>query len=257
MGIITSYITYRGKAKTRHGVHPPFVYRFIDEVLYAKGARLNDEIESLRKKAETNATKLQLEDYGAGSRLAMPGSPTISQIAKRSASPIALSQLLQRIVDYYHYQNILEFGTNLGLTTAYLAAADTQPKLISMEADHTLHSIAEEHLRTLGLSADLRLGVFDHLFNPALEELTPLDMAYIDGNHQFEPTIKYTQACLKSLQTHGVIVVGDIHWSPQMEAAWQAIKTMPEVRTTIDIFHAGLIWINPDLTPEHFTIKFP
>ena len=33
---IISYIRYRRKAKTRHGIHSPFVYSFIDDCLRAK-----------------------------------------------------------------------------------------------------------------------------------------------------------------------------------------------------------------------------
>ena len=85
---------------------------------------------------------LQIEDFGAGSRTIKENTRTVATIAKSSLKPPKYSQLLFRIVDHYQPKNILELGTSLGLTTAYLAAAKSDAKVITMEFFRPNHAIS-------------------------------------------------------------------------------------------------------------------
>ena len=107
-----------------HGVHSPFVYEFITTVL-------NDDrhfyayqpIEKLRQQLLSDNKEIEIEDFGAGSRVAKTKNRKISKIARSSLKPKKFGQLLFRIVDHYSPFSIIELGTSLGITTAYLAAA--------------------------------------------------------------------------------------------------------------------------------------
>jgi hypothetical protein len=40
-----------------------------------------------------------------------------------------------------------------------------------------------------------------------------------------------------------------------MEAAWEEIKTHPEVRVSIDTFFLGLVFFRKEQVKQHFTIR--
>ena len=71
-----------------HGVHSPFVFRFITEVL-------NDDrsyyaysiIEPLRESLHTNSTVIEVPDFGAGSRSKLSQQRVIRDIARSSLKP--------------------------------------------------------------------------------------------------------------------------------------------------------------------------
>jgi hypothetical protein len=46
---LTEYIKYRWKAKSRHGIHSPFVYQLIDKCLLVNGAPLRERIDAYFK----------------------------------------------------------------------------------------------------------------------------------------------------------------------------------------------------------------
>ena len=47
----------------------------------------------------------------------------------------------------------------------------------------------------------------------------------------------------------------DIHWSLEMEEAWEEIKAHPKVRLTIDSFFWGIVFFRKEQEKEHFTIR--
>ena len=53
---------------------------------------------------------------------------------------------------------------------------------------------------------------------------------FFDGNHRYEPTLRYFELCLAYRTNESVFVFDDIHWSEEMERAWEAIKIHPDVR---------------------------
>ena len=122
--IIYKYLRYlyKGSNSKGHGVHSPFVYDFIREILNknVNGEWLN-EIEKYRSKLLSNITEITFNDLGAGSLEGINKSKQIAQIAKTALKPIKYSKLLYRIVAYYKPCSVLEMGTSLGITTCYLA----------------------------------------------------------------------------------------------------------------------------------------
>lgn len=256
MSMAKRYITYRRKAKNRHGVHSPFVYDLIEKVFKPRNWENRDAIKLLRKELLNDHSEIEIRDLGAGSRIDNGSSRKVSKLVKVSATPLKDSALLQRLADFLGSKTILELGTNLGLTTAVLASAKSKPEVVSIEGAPRLAEKAVKNLEKLNLNAQIITGSFEDKLALALSTFEKLDMAYIDGNHQKEATLTYFDAILEKTHNDSVIVVGDIHWSEEMEEAWDEIKKLPQVKVTIDIFDVGLVFFRKEMTSEHFTIYY-
>ncbi|WP_431218031.1 hypothetical protein ACQ86N_35660 [Puia sp. P3] len=106
-----------------HGVHSPFVYDFIIHVLNDRKRYADYEaIEGLRRRLRGDGTLLEVEDLGAGSAWKEARQRTVGDITRRAAKAPGLGQLLYRIARYYRPGVMLELGTSLGFSAAYLAA---------------------------------------------------------------------------------------------------------------------------------------
>ena len=256
MSIVKRYIAYRRRAVNRHGVHSPFVDDLIDKVFRKKHWENKEAIKALRKELFANHVEIEITDLGAGSRVDNNSRRKVSKIAKVSATPLRKSAVLQRLVDFMGYKTILELGTNLGLTTAVLASAKAKPKIVSIEGAPALAAIAVKNLEKLNLHTEILTGSFEDTLDLALVRLEQVDMAYVDGNHRKDATLAYCDAILKRMHNDSVLVIGDIHWSIDMEEAWELIKSKPEVRVTIDLFDMGLVFFRKEMTPEHYTIYY-
>ncbi len=251
-----SYISHQLKAKKRHGVHSPFVYNLSEEVLYSKGAKRASEIEKLRQRLSTDPREVELIDLGAGSRVNSGNLRSVSEMVKTSSTPIQVAQMLQRLVIHSGHTHLLEVGTNLGLTSAYLAASSDNAKFIGLEGDPFLASEAVKNLKSLGLNGKILQGPFSETLDLAIDDLAQIDFAYIDGNHQYKPTIEYFKKISQVINSKSVIAVGDIHWSMEMTEAWEEIKEDSNVSLTIDLFHLGLVFFQTGRHGrEHFRLK--
>lgn len=256
MHLARSYIKHQIAAKKRHGVHSPFVFDLGEKVFYVNGANRDKEIENLRKDLLKDHRKIKLQDYGAGSRVSQGSERKISEIAKNSATPKKIAQILQRLVRYFESENILEMGTNLGLTTAYLSSANEKTKVWSLEGDPTLAELAVKNLKNLNLNAKILVGEFEESLDSTLNQMKEVDFAYLDGNHRRVPTLAYFKSILPHCHAETVLALGDIHWSDEMEEAWEEIKSNEKITLTIDLFHVGLVFFRKGRSEvEHFRLK--
>jgi predicted O-methyltransferase YrrM len=253
----TAYVKYRLKAKKRHGVHSPFVYDLSEAVFHQTEAEKSKEIEDLRKSLMKDQRLIDLKDYGAGSRKSSASKRTVSEIARTASTPAAMAKMMQRLIRYLNTKHIVELGTNLGITTAYLAAAPIEElKVISLEGDPELASIAVKNLQKIGVDAEVVEGKFEDTLDLTLARMPRVDFAYIDGNHRKAPTLTYFQKLLNKTTDNSVLALGDIHWSTEMEEAWQKIKEHDRVTLTIDLFDLGLVFFRKGRAEkEHFTIR--
>ncbi len=242
-----------------HGMHSPFVYALIKEVLNDDRVFYGyDLIEAQRAEMLHNKTLILLEDFGAGSRLGQRSERTVSAIAKSSLKPKKYSQLLFRLVNYLGPQNILELGTSLGITSSYLASAKPEARVITMEGSAAVAAIASKHFNYIGLkNIEQVIGNFDETLLPTLAKQERLDFIFIDGNHRYEPTVRYFEQVLAKCHENTLIVFDDIHWSVEMERAWEQVKAHASVRLTIDLFFIGLVFFRKEQKElRHFTVRF-
>ena len=242
-----------------HGIHSPFVFDFVKNVLNDTSRHeAYQTVESLRKKMLTDNRLLEIEDMGAGSVISKTKQRKVSDIARHAVKPKKFGQLLFRIVSYYQPSNIVELGTSLGITTAYLALANLQSAVITMEGASSVAAVAQNNFQNLGLkNINVIKGNFDHVLPTALPATGSLDFVFVDGNHRKDPTVNYFLALIKQVNHGSILIFDDIHWSREMEEAWEIIKAHPSVTLSIDLFFIGLVFFRNDFKiKQHFVINF-
>lgn len=251
------FIAANGKG---HGIHSPFVFDLVVNVLNDKtNYAAYKEIELQRIRLLGNETIITVEDFGAGSVKGLTKQRLVQQIAATSLKPKKYAQLLYRLVQYVQPKQILELGTSLGITTAYLAKAKPDAAVITMEGSIAIAEIAQQQFNELQLkNVKVVTGNFDETLASTLAaSSTPFDFVFIDGNHRKDPTLCYFEQLLAKADHDTVFVFDDIHWSKEMEEAWEQIKQHPSVTLTIDLFFIGLVFLRKEQkAKEHFVIRF-
>jgi predicted O-methyltransferase YrrM len=226
-----------------HGVHSPFVFDFITNVLNDRRRFYSYQmIEALRGKLSNDHRVIEVIDYGAGSAKGNTTQRKVRDIVRNAAKPAKYGRLLFRIAEYYECKQILELGTSLGISTAYLASANHAADVITLEGAPEIAALARRHFEELELNnIKVADGNFDETLDPVLTKSEPLDLVFFDGNHRYEPTLRYFNRCLKSSHENSIFIFDDIHWSEEMEQAWADMKSNPKVMCTIDLFFIGII----------------
>ena len=259
--ILKKYIQYLMKASNGkgHGVHSPFVFTFIKEVLNKKpNNQFIPAIEKRRAQLIADAQLLNVWDRGAGSRQSNTTQRSVSAIAKAALKPKKYSQLLHKIIAYYQPTQVLEMGTSLGITTCYLASANPSAKVVTMEGAPNVAQMAKQTFLELGLNnIELKEGDFEETLPSYLNSIETVGVAYVDGNHRYAPTMHYFESLLQKTNDQSILIFDDIHWSAEMEQAWEEIKNHNAITLTIDLFFIGLVFVRKaQKEKEHFIIRY-
>ena len=242
-----------------YGIHSPFVFDFVKNVMNDKKRYLcYQAVELLRDRLLHDNSLIAVQDMGAGSVISTGRQRKVSAIARHAVKPKKFGQLLFRIIRHYQPRNIIELGTSLGITTSYLALANPSSAVITLEGASTVADIAKQQFKKLSLNnIHLREGDFNSTLLQSLSGLETIDFAFIDGNHRKQPALQYFQILSGKINNASILIFDDIHWSAEMEEAWETIKADPLVTLSIDLFFIGLIFFRNDFKiKQHFVINF-
>ncbi len=257
--LIRQYLNYLWSARTAHGVHSPFVFAFINDVLKDKRHFYAfDEIKALRNQMLADKTLLKIDDFGAGSHKQNQLQRKVCDIAATAGRNEKFGKLLFRIVDHYKPRQILELGTSMGLGTAYLALANREATVTSIEGSVDIATQAAKHFQLLQADNIRQLtGNFDEVLQKILEDLPQLDLFFVDGNHRKEPTLRYFKQALPFLHEQSIVIFDDIHWSRGMHEAWTEICADERVRLSIDLFYFGIVFFQTSFkVKQHFVLRY-
>jgi predicted O-methyltransferase YrrM len=252
---LKEFLKYQQSAKTKYYLHSPFVYQFYLHVLEGSTNTEIQNINKLRKRLLQTYDKIVIEDMGAA-----PGSKEkrVSDICAKASMPDKYGKVLYRLVDYVKPDTILELGTCLGLGTAYLASADPTIPVTTIEGSKALSEYAKSNFKQLRINNIRQVqGSFEEQLPELLNGIPKVGMAFIDGNHRYEPTMKYFDLLMQKSHQGTILVFDDIYWSKEMTQAWNEIKLDPRITLTIDIYRFGIAFINREkLAKEDFILRY-
>jgi hypothetical protein len=199
-----------------HGIHSPFVFKFVIDVL-------NDE-------------------------RFFYAFDTIESIVNADLNNKKFNRLLFRITDYYQSKNILLIDEPLGITTSYIALANTSASVYSYFSQ--ANNIEKAKAVVSKCKAD-NCG-----FVTNIKEKKQYDLVYVETQNdvQFNNVIKQV---LPLLHPQSILIFNNIHHNQPTEAEWLQLQTNSAITLTIDLFQIGLVFFRPEnKIPQHFTIRF-
>lgn len=252
---VKTYLNYWLDSVNEHSLHSPFLYD-----LYTKVINVDPEpdlqIEKLRLDLLKTHREINAEDVGAKSKHFAGSTRKISEIAETSLSTIRFSTLYHRLAEYAEAKTIVELGTSFGLNTLYLAKKNNA-KVYTFEGSSSIAEVAEDTFRFSGAkNIEIIKGNISSTLYATLSRLPKVDFAFIDANHQYEPTKKYFEELLMKVHHKSVMVIDDIHGSPGMSKAWKEICNHNLVNTTLDLYRCGILFFDPSLTKQHVVLQF-
>ncbi len=218
------------------------IYSFCKEVLddtrhYYKFSH----IQTLLNQLLEDKTVIQKTDLGAGSQVDKNEEINIGKIARTSASSPEKAKMLFRIAHWFKPHGILELGTNLGISTAYLASANSKTQVVSIEADPELVKYAKRNFNQLKLN---NIKIIEGAFDTHLEEQinkNNFQLFFIDGNHTYDATLRYVNTIIKHMTSDFIIIIDDIYWSEGMKKSWLELNSDPIFNLSIDLYAVGIL----------------
>ncbi|MFN8293477.1 MAG: class I SAM-dependent methyltransferase [Chitinophagales bacterium] len=250
---VFSYTHYLVKAKTKYYLHSPFVYQFYLHVLGLKNTTEN--IDHLRQQLLNNTTQITFTDLGNNGT---QRTRTVSTIVQHSSITPKYGNVLLNAVRYFQPSTVLELGTNLGISTCYLAQGNKESTVYTIEGSKALSSLAQKNTAAAGIkNVQFITGNFNEVLPEVLSSMNKVDFVFFDGNHKKTPTLQYFEQCLNFAHENTVFVFDDIYWSQEMSSAWNEIKAHPKVTLSIHIYRMGFVFFNKQkLAKEHFSLLF-
>jgi predicted O-methyltransferase YrrM len=142
-------------------------------------------------------------------------------------------------------RTVLELGTNVGISSAYVGAgmkANGQSgRIITLDASPYRQRLAMELHSNIGIdNVTYVKGLFTDTLHETLTGLGSIDLAFIDGHHQYQPTLDYFEAILKQSAPDAIFIFDDIRWSDGMKKAWAKIQSDDRLGLVLDLGSVGI-----------------
>lgn len=237
-------------------MHSPFVYDYITKGLGNSGPEIPNNILLYRKALLSNHDQIEITDFGAGSKVFKDDKRMISQLAATAGISRKRGALLFKTLNYFKPKTILEIGTSLGLATTYMSGFSNGTKVFTLEGCPETAGVAKKYFREYNFSnIEVIVGEFGVTL-PAVLIDKKFDLIYFDGNHLKKPTIDYFTQCLAAAHEGSIFIFDDIHWTMEMEEAWDFIRNHKKVTLSIDSFKWGIVFFKKSQAKQHFTLRF-
>lgn len=237
------------------GVQAPFAFDLLNQAIRSKNRYyIFNVLDAKRKELLHSKQKIQVEDFGA--RGYRKYEAVIGEVLVQSVKNKKYQEILFRLVNFMKPETILELGTSLGLTTAYLASVNSKAQVVTIEASHGQALKAVEIWKELKINnITLIEETFDNSLEKVLYRIKKIDFVFIDGNHRGDALLRYYNTILPYCSEKSIIVVDDIYWNCDMLNAWKKIENDKSVQVSFNLFQMGIAIVHAsELSPANYRV---
>jgi predicted O-methyltransferase YrrM len=170
------------------------------------------------------------QGYGKDNRLG----PTRTPNQVRTAS--ALGDLYSAIVHARRPSTIVEFGTAFGVSGMYFLAGLEQSEhgvLFTFEPNEIWAELARANLSAISARYRLTIGTFEQHVDASLGPHERIDLAFIDAIHTPAFVLPQLELVLARCRPGALLLLDDIHFSPEMRACWQRVAADERFRASL------------------------
>ena len=187
-----------------------------------------------------DGTELNVTDFGTGKS----GMRKVKQIARKSSTEPRYGGVIQKIIDAFKVERILELGTSVGIGTMFLARTNAKAEVTTVEGcPETCKFAKSEFAKRKIANVNFINDDFDHLFDSQALNGQKFDLFIMDGNHTCEATLRYFNHIVNNhCGQKSIIVIDDINWSRDMYHAWKEISSSMPDSLRINLFRMGIIF---------------
>lgn len=250
-----SYLLHRITATNTlgHGIHSPYLYNIVHFLFYDNHTYYCfHPIEKERERLLRARKQIEVTDFGTGPS----GIRTVQSIAKHSLQSPRDAKLLFALAHCEVPQDIIELGTSLGITTAYLASTHSTTQVYTLEGSDSVMEQAQKVWSKLHLKNIYPIvGNIDSTLPELLHTMPQVDFVLMDANHTEQATMRYFDMLLPRCTEQTIIVVDDIYHSRQMHRAWQRICSHPATTACLDLWDMGIVFFKKHLEKRIYKIN--
>lgn len=247
--------------KYGHGIHSPYVYNFVINVLNNKNIEFKN-ITNLIKTAvlsETSSFNSSVFNKNSRFKTNLEKIP-IKKFLRDTALPLKYGYLLNNIIRYYNINDAIELGTGLGISSFYMLFNNNNLFLHTVEGNKDLAELSYSVLYGNGFN---NFKIYNCSFNDALDIILPNVhnkdklLFFIDGDHKGEQLKHYTFRILNETSSNNLfIVIDDIRWSKDMYKAWKELVKSAQINLSLDLGRIGILIRKPEILRQHFMIRY-
>ncbi len=238
--------------------------RHLKEALKSLRGELSQSDQAWYERIEAERTRLltqniSLVDGSLGDGGLYDDGVTIHDACSVSKSPKS-ALLLFLLTRFIRPLTIIELGTNVGISSAYIGAAlkanGQNGRIITLDASPYRLRLAKEVHHNLGIdNISYVEGLFADTLTPALTRCASVDLAFIDGHHHYQPTLDYFENILTFSNPDTVFVFDDIRWSNGMRKAWSQIQTDDRLGLILDLSSIGVCTRRQQNNSQRFALS--
>tara|TARA_B100001250_G_scaffold412827_1_gene445103 strand:+ start:28 stop:855 length:828 start_codon:yes stop_codon:yes gene_type:complete len=209
-------------------------------------SKIFEKCEDYRQSLLEDAALISYDIFGSQKK------KSVSEICKKASSQPIWAQFLFLLVRKTDSPNVLEIGTNLGVSGSYILSAlrnKKDSKFITMEGLSSLCKIANTHFESLntGVYYEVIEGLYKHTLPIILNKKIKFNIFFIDGNHNKKDTLSYFNSLKSIMSFPAIIIFDDINWSIDMQSLWKAVTEDKDVSYAIDFFKLGVLIIDDSI----------
>lgn len=255
------YYKIFARHKYGHGIHSPFVYDFIVNVLNKKNHEFRSISNLIKKAVICEGFSFTASEHNRNSKfISNIEKIPLKKFLKKTALPTKYGYILNQIIKHFNISDAIELGTGLGISSFYMLYCNDNVFLHTVEGNKELAELSYKVLYGNGFN---NFKVYNYSFNEALDIIMPIIkhkdklLFFIDGDHKGNQLKYYTFKILNETNSNYLfIVIDDIRWSSDMYKSWKELVKSDKVNLSIDLGRLGILIKKPDILKQHFMIRY-